>query len=157
MAEDMIAGDLATSVGLGPLTPSCNDPGPLTVGVSFTCTATTDPGGVIQIQGSVNGEGHLELMTTNLVSAAALPSFEREVAANLNTSVGSNFTAESVDCGGVAVVLPVDFVLDCALVMPASGEVFDVTLTITNLDARRFSLVVSEFPREVITEQPVSE
>lgn len=152
LAEDMIVGDLATSVGLGPLVPSCNDPGPLAVGITFACTATTEPGVVIQIQGSVNAEGHLALATTNLVSAAALPSFEREAAAALNNSVGSNFTAESVDCGATSIVLPADFVMDCALVMPASGEVFDVTLTITDLDQRRFSLVVGELPRPVIEE-----
>jgi len=147
LAEEMIAGDLATTVGLGPLVGVCSDPGPLAVGTSFGCTATTDPGQVIQILGVVNPEGRIELTTTNLVSSAALPSFEREAAAALNNSVGSNFTAESVDCGNAALVLRPDFVMACALKMPASGEVFDLTLTITDLDARRFSLVVGDQPR----------
>lgn len=147
LAEEMIVGDFATTVGLGPLTASCNDPGPLAVGTTFACTATTDPGEIIQIQGLVNTDGHLALVSTNLLSAAALPSFEREVAASLNSSVGSNFTAGSVDCGGTSIVLPADFVLGCALVMPAGGEVFDVTLTITDLDGRRFSLVVGDQAR----------
>lgn len=152
LAEEMIVDEFATTVGLGPLTANCDDPGPLAVGTTFSCKATTDPGEVIQIQGLVNTEGHLALTTTNLVSAAALPSFERGVAASLNNSVGSNFTAESVDCGGTSVVLPADFVLGCALVMPASGEVFDVTLTITDLDGRRFSLVVGDEARPAADE-----
>lgn len=147
LSERMITDDLATGVGLGPLVGSCNDPGPLAVGTTFGCTATTEPGQQIQIQGVVTTEGRIELATTNLVSAAALPSFEREAAAALNNSVGSNFTAESVDCGNASVVLPGDSVLGCALIMPASGEVFDLTLTITDLDARRFSLVVGDQPR----------
>ena len=147
VAEAMIAGDLATELGLGPLVGLCNDPGPVAVGTMFACTATTEPGDVVQISGVVNPEGRIELTTTNVVSAPALPSFEREAAAALNNSVGSNFTAESVDCGVASVVLQADFVLPCALMMPASGDVFDLTLTITDLDARRFSLVVADEPR----------
>jgi hypothetical protein len=151
LAAEMIEGELATSIGLGPLVPSCNDPAVLALDSVFDCTATTETGDVIQLHGSVTPEGKLALMTTNLVSASALPGFEREVAAMLNDSVGSNFTAESVDCGSTAVVLPPDFVMGCALVMPASGEVFDVTLTITDLDGRAFSLVVSDQPRTSTT------
>lgn len=147
LAEGMIEGDLSTTIGLGPLVGSCNEPGPLAVGITFDCTATTEPGQVIQVLGVINPDGHLGLTTQNLISAGALPSFEREAASSLNTTVGSNFTAESVDCGNSAVVLPAGSELGCALVIPASGEVFDLTLTITDLDARRFGLVVGDQPR----------
>ncbi len=147
LSEQMIAGDLATALGLGPLVGICNDPGPVAVGTTFACTATTETGDVVQVAGTVNSEGRIELVTTNVVSATALPSFERDAAAALNNSVGSNFTAESVDCGAAAVVLGPEFVLPCALMMPSSGDVFDLTLTITDLDARRFSLVVADAPR----------
>jgi hypothetical protein len=147
VAEEMVAGELATTAGMGPLTPSCEDPSPLAIGTTFACTATTETGEVIQIQGIINVEGRIQLATTNLITAAALASFERQAAATLNDSVGSNFTAESVDCGAAAVIVPADFVLPCALIMPSSGEVFDLTLTITDLDGRRFSLVVADAPR----------
>ena len=154
LAEEMISGELATTIGLGPLSSRCDDPGRLAADTTFSCTATTDFGDVIQIHGAVNDEGRLALTTTNLVSAAALPSFEREVAALLNTEVGSNFTAESVDCGTTALVLSADFVMGCTLVMPASGELFDVTVTITDLDGRQFSLVVGDEPRSPEPEAP---
>lgn len=147
LAEEMIAGDLSTALGLGPLVGSCNDPGPLAVGTAFTCTATGEPGPVIQIDGMVNAEGRIELTTSNVITAVALPSFEREAAAALNNSIGSNFTANAVDCGSTTIVLPADFVLGCALIMPASAEEFDLSLTITDLDARIFSLQVAEEPR----------
>ncbi len=147
IAEGMINGEMATIVGLGPLVGLCGDLGPLVVGSTFGCTATTEAGDVIQIRGEVNPDGRLELTTTNLVADTSLPSFEREAAAALNTSVGSNFTAEAVDCGGGAVVLPSDFTMQCALIMPSSGQIFDLTLTITDLDGRRFSLVVADEPR----------
>jgi hypothetical protein len=52
-----------------------------------------------------------------------------------------------VDCGTTAVVLAADAVLGCALIMPSSGQVFDVTLAITDLDARSFALEVAGQPR----------
>lgn len=152
LAEDMIVGQMATTIGLGPLAPACSDPEVYQAETAFACTAITGGGEVINVHGSVNADGHLNLATTNLISAAALPSFEREVAALLNNSVGSNFTAESVDCGPTAVVLPADLSMTCTLLMPASGQLFDVSLTITDLDGRRFSLAVSEEPRTVALE-----
>lgn len=149
-AESMITGELATAVGLGPLIPACSDPGPLDIGTTFTCTAsrtTQPPGDPIQIAGTVNPDGHLGLVTVNLISAAALPSFEREAASQLNESAGANFTADSVDCGNTAVVLGADKVLRCALIMPASGQVFDLDLAVTDLDGRHFALKVGDAPR----------
>ncbi|MEM9612950.1 MAG: hypothetical protein AAGA59_08450 [Actinomycetota bacterium] len=149
LAEEMITGELATGVGLGPLAPSCNDPGVYAADTAFTCTAITGPGDVINVHGSVNGDGHLNLATTNVITAAALPSFETEVAALLNNTVGSNLTAEAVDCGSTAIVLPGDLAMTCALIMPASGQIFDVTLTITDLEDRRFALRVADEPRNL--------
>lgn len=149
-AETMIAGEMATAIGLGPLTPACNDPGPLDIGVSFTCTAartTQPPGDPIQIVGTINSDGHLGLVTSNLISAAALPSFERQAASQLNESAGANFTADSVDCGNASVVLGADKVLRCALIMPASGQVYDLDLAVTDLDGRHFALKVGDAPR----------
>jgi hypothetical protein len=150
VAETMITGQLATTVGLGPLAPTCDDPGPLAVGTTFSCTAVRKsdrPGEPIRIQGTVNPDGHLSLVTSNLISAVALPSFERQAAAQLNQSAGSTFTPESVDCGQSSVVVPGDNVLRCGLVMPASGQIYDLDLTITDLNGRHFSLRVSQKPR----------
>lgn len=149
LAERMITDDLATDVGLGPLAPSCNDPGVYAADTAFTCTALTGPGDVINVHGSVNGDGHLNLATTNVIRAAALASFELEVAALLNNTVGSNLTADAVDCGSTAIVLAADLEMTCALVMPASGQIFDVTLTITDLEGRKFALRVADEPRNI--------
>jgi hypothetical protein len=154
LADEMISGELATAVGLGPLTSDCHPPAALAIDTMFDCTATTEAGQLIQIRGSVDPGGKLALTTTNLITAEAIPSFEREVAAMLNDSVGSNFTAESIDCGTQPVILPPDLVMGCALTMPASGEVFDVTLAITDLDERHFSLQVAEQPRSALVPDP---
>ncbi len=162
LAEQLIIDELATSVGLGPLDPSCADPGVYTADSSFACTATTDGGTVVNVQATVNAQGRLSLATTNLITPAALPTFEREVAAVLNANTDANLTAGAVDCGPGPVVLPPTRTMLCALTMPASGEVFDVTLDITDLDRRRFGLKVADEPRSggsgpVIDPEPAPE
>ncbi|MEM8926353.1 MAG: hypothetical protein AAGD35_22840 [Actinomycetota bacterium] len=155
LAVSMITGDLATTLGLGPLLPACDDPGVYSAETVFACTASTQTGQVINVHASVNADGRLSLATTNVISAPALPSFEREVASILNNNVGSNFTAEAIDCGPSAVVLPPDLSMTCALVMPSSGEIFDVTLMITDLEGRAFALQVADVPRSAQAEAPV--
>jgi hypothetical protein len=150
LAESMIANELAASVDLGPLVAACDEPGPLALGTTFSCEATRTadpPGQPIEIEATVNPDGHLGLVTLNLIAGPAIPSFERQAAAQLNESVGSNFTADSVDCGDTAVVLPADAVMQCALIMPSSGQVFDLALAITDLDGRVFALDVADTPR----------
>ena len=73
--------------------------------------------------------------------------FERQAASQLNESAGANFTADSVDCGNTSVVLGADNVLRCALIMPASGQVYDLDLAVTDLDGRHFALKVADAPR----------
>jgi hypothetical protein len=148
LAEQMVAGDLATRLEFGPLAPTCDNPSPLAIGTTFDCTAATESGAQVRIQGIINVEGRIQLTTTNVITAIALAGFERDAAANLNDTVGTNFTADSVECGDMAVIVPDDFVLPCTLIMPSSGEVFDLQLTITDLDARTFSLVVGDKPRD---------
>jgi hypothetical protein len=146
-AESMITGELARQIGLGPLTASCPDPGSLALGSTFGCTATTSTGAVIGIDASVAGDGHLALATNNLITVAALAGFEEAAASALNDEVGSTFAADAVDCGDGPVVLPSDQVLPCALTVASNGEVYDLTLTVTDLDERHFGLVVADQPR----------
>lgn len=143
VATSMIETTMAARLDIGPLNAGCNDPGPLAVGASFTCAATTETGNPVDVVAAVAGDGHLQLTTTNVIRADALPGFEREAASMLNQSEGTNFTAEAVDCGDATVVLGDDMVLACGLAMPVSGDVYDLTLTITNIDLRHFALAVA--------------
>ena len=149
VSERMIITDLTPNLGLGLLTPACQEPGPLTIGMHYECTATAATGKVVEIVGTVNDAGHLELATSNLITPRALLSYERDAAAALNNSVGSNFTAESVDCGDGPIVFEAATTMNCALVMPASGQVFDLTFDVTDIDRRHFGLAVSDQPRPI--------
>ncbi|MFV0258530.1 MAG: hypothetical protein ACK5PP_08810 [Acidimicrobiales bacterium] len=147
VATSMIETTMAARLDIGPLDGGCDEPGPLAVGSTFRCAAVTETGEPVDVVAAVAGDGHLQLTTTNVIRADAVPAFERQAASMLNQYEGTNFTAEAVDCGDGTVVLGDDMVLGCGLSMPVSGDVYDLTLTITNLDARHFALAVAPTPR----------
>lgn len=146
-AEDMIRTDVATEAGLGDLSPVCPEVGDAVVGSVWACSATTADQRVVQVAGSINTEGRIELVTSNLITARALPSFERAAVAALNNEVGTRLADDAVDCGETAVIFPADTVMVCALFDPHTEQLYDVTLSIADIEARQFSLVVADQPR----------
>ncbi|MGI9598572.1 MAG: hypothetical protein ACR2QK_20565 [Acidimicrobiales bacterium] len=145
--EDMIRTDVATAAGLGDLTPVCPDVPAAAVGTAYECTATTGDQRIIALAATIEETGHVKLATTNVITAAALPSFERAAVEALNSTVGSRLENDAIDCGESPVVFGQDKVMVCALLDPHTDKVFDVSLTITDIEARQFSLVVADQPR----------
>lgn len=145
--EGMIRDDVATSAGLGDLTPVCPDVTAAGVGTVYECTATTTDNRIVSLLATIDETGRVQLATTNMITASALPSFERAAVDALNTTVGSRLDNESIDCGETAVVIGQDNVMLCALLDPHTEKIFDVSLTITDIEARQFSLVVADAPR----------
>lgn len=146
-AEDLIRTDVAPLAGLGDLTPVCPDVTEATVGTAFECTATTEDQRIITVAASIDQLGRVALATNNMITAAALPSFERAAVDALNATVGSQLSPDAIDCGDAPVVFGQDQVMVCALLDPHTEKVFDVSLTITDIEARQFSLVVADTPR----------
>ncbi len=145
--EDMIRSDVAVAAGLGDLVPVCPDVVDATVGTAYECTATTEDERIVALAAAIDDLGRVQVNTTNLITASALPSFERAAVEALNTSVGSRLENDDIDCGDAAVVFGQDKVMVCALEDPQTEAVFDVSLTISDIEARQFSLVVAEEPR----------
>jgi hypothetical protein len=130
-AEELIAGPLASEAGLGPLVASCPEMTGATVGDVFPCTAATET----------------QLTTTNVIKGAALPSFEQAAVDALNATVDVSLGYDAVDCGEVSVVLAGDRMMICTLTDPQTQQIFDISLTIDDIEARQFSLVVADRPR----------
>ncbi len=147
IAEEMIITQVAAEAGIGELTAICPDVAAVTVGTTFECSATSEASPVLAISGIIDQEGRVFLATTNMITAAALPSFERRAAEALNSQVGSQLSGESIDCGDVPVVFGQDRVMVCALEDPLTKDIFDVSMTVTDIEGREFSLVVAETPR----------
>lgn len=145
--EDMIRSDVAGAAGLGDLVPVCPDVVEATVGTAYECTATTDDQRIVAVAAAIDDLGRVRVNTTNLITAAALPSFERAAVEALNTTVGSRLENDDIDCGDAPVLFGQDRVMVCALRDPHTESVFDVSLTITDIEARQFSLVVADEPR----------
>ncbi len=147
-AEELIRTEVAPEAGLGELVALCPDVNAAAVGTAFDCTATTEQQRVISVLADIDETGHLRLTTTNLVTAGALPSFERAAVDALNTAVpGTRLENEAIDCGETSVLIAQDNVMNCVLLDPHTEKFFDVMLTIANIEARQFSLVVAENPR----------
>ncbi len=146
-SEEMIAGPVADKAGVGTLAGICPDLTGVAIGATFECTATTDDQQNVVVDGLVNPEGKIELTTRNVIRAEALPSFEEAAVTALNETVGSALSSEAIDCGSDSVVLGDNQQLVCALLDPQTSSVFDVSLTISDVEARQFNLVVADEPR----------
>ena len=149
LAQQLIAGPLAEAVGLGRLTPTCPDPGPLAVGSTFTCTAThsAQPGeAALQVHVAVKPDGHLALTTLNLITPDAVAAYQRDAAAQVTQAVGATVASEAVNCGPGALLVPDDNTVMCRITMSA-GKVYDLKLTVSDVNARRFTAEVANPPR----------
>lgn len=147
LTEELIRTDVATQAAVGDLTPSCPEVPVATAGTTWQCTAMTADQRVVQVDAVVNDLGQIELATSNLITGPALPSFERAAVLALNNEVGSRLEDDDVDCGDRAVVFTAEPVMVCALFDPDTRQTYDVSLTISDIEARQFTLRVADAPR----------
>ena len=148
-AEQLIAGPMATQIGLGALSAECPDLAGATAGDVFPCTASTESQRQINVDASILASGQVELLTTNVILGSALPSFEQLAVDAINAlpDVTVKLEPGAVDCGEASVVLTDDRMMICALTDPETRQVFDISLTIEDIESRQFSLVVADRPR----------
>lgn len=146
-SEEMIAGPISDKAGVGSLAGICPDLADAAIGSTFECSATTDDQQNVIVDGLVTPDGRIELTTRNVIRSEVLPSFEQAAVTALNDSLGSNLSNEAIDCGNDSIVLGPDQQLVCALLDPQTSSMFDVSLTITDVESRQFSLVVADEPR----------
>ena len=147
-AEQLIAGPLAEQVGLGPLTASCPDMTGATGGDVFPCTAATETDRLLNVDAAILPSGQVELSTTNVILGSALPSFEQSAVDAINkVRPDANLTTGAVECGETSVVLPDDRMLICELTDPRTEQIFEVSLTVDDIEGRQFSLVVADRPK----------
>ena len=148
VAEKLIEGELADVVGLGELEAKCQDvKDDAEVGTEFTCTGTTTDGQVVDFIAVIDREDHVDVNTTNLISAEALPHLETAATNALSLQLGAELPADSVDCGDDLVVLGADLVFVCAFHAPDSSDVYDITFEFTDLESGDFNVKVAETPR----------
>jgi hypothetical protein len=147
VSESLIRSTVSDQLDLGPLAPSCPEVQPVGVGATWECTATTEDQRLVALNGQVDGEGRVRVVTTNVISAAALPGFERVAAETLNADFGSSLTVDDIDCGDRSVVFGEDRSMVCGLFDPDTQQIYDATLTVFDIETRRFEIAVAAEPR----------
>lgn len=132
-ATDLIEGELADQIGLGPLTATCPEVPDPEVGTEFTCTATTGEGETIELAAVVDREDHIDVETVNLISAQAIPAIEAAGVDTLNEQSGSALDATAMECPEISLVITPGKTMSCVLT-DIDGSQFDVTYTFTDTE-----------------------
>jgi hypothetical protein len=145
VAKKLIEGELATQLGLGQVTATCDKPPNSDVGTTFNCTSTSDVG-AIQWKATMTDAKTVSVDSTNLIRADVLPQVEAAAASALAAQVGG-LDASAVDCGTKAVVLAADQSMLCAVTDPGDGTIHDATLTFTDVTTGKFNVDVSPTAR----------
>ena len=146
VAKDLIEGDLATQLGLGEITATCEKPPNRDVNTTFTCTSPSQFGD-ISWKATMSDAKTVNVESSNLVTKDVLPKIETAAATSLSSSLGTSITDADIDCGANPVVLADDLSMVCALTDPGNGAVYDTTLTFTDLATGSFDITIAEAPR----------
>ncbi len=145
--EQLISGQMADVIGLGPLAVTCPDMSEATSGEVFQCSAMTEQQTTINVAAEIMPTGQVDMSTTNVITAEAVESFEQAAVDALNTTLAEPLAYDAMECGSASIVLNSDNTTVCGLFDPATEATFDVTLTVSDLENRKFSLAVADLPR----------
>lgn len=146
-ATSLIEGEIATNAGLGVLVATCDDEGADEVGDEFNCTAETADGQTIEFLVVIDREDHIDVNSTNLLTANVLPAFESGAAASLGEQAGVTLPADSIDCGDEAIIFDGALEFVCAFYVPDSNDVYDITIELADLTSGDFDFAVADNPR----------
>lgn len=147
VAEKLIEEKLATQLGVGEITATCEAPANRDAGTTFTCTSPTELGEISWLATMTDSDS-VNVVSTNVVRADALRTFETAAVSVLKEQFGLPSSKAEIDCGERPVVLGADKAMVCALTDPADpGVAYDATITITDLATGDFRVKVTETPR----------
>ena len=142
--EDLIEGDLADQIGLGPLQASCRGRG-LGPGDAFACTALSGTQPPIEFVATISDDGEsVDLTSANLLLADQVQQIESFAASLIAQDTGRPVTAESFECADSSLVVAPGAVVDCLVTDPTDGTIFDVAVTVDDLDTLSITVDVGE-------------
>ena len=104
-------------------------------------------GQVVNFEATIDSENHVNVVTTNVLAVEDLALLEVSAVDVLNAEFDFGLAPDAIDCGTTAVVLTASQQVVCALADPATGDVYDATLTITDLATGAFDVVIADAPR----------
>lgn len=125
---DLIEGELADQIQLGPLTGECEEPSESGEGEEFTCTGTTEDGAVINFTAVFEADDEVFIYPTNLVVDSSL--FEAEAATTLGPEFGIEIDPAQIECPEGVTVLDSEGQMFCTITDAQTGGVFPLTVTL---------------------------
>lgn len=128
--EELIAGELATAIGFGPLADAaCEDPAEEAAGETFTCTAATEAGDTLEFAAILRSDDEIFVAASNVIFADDLDFLENDA---VQVTAG-NFEVDpstlSVDCPDENTLIVDDRVI-CQITDASDGGVYDLTVTL---------------------------
>lgn len=143
-AVQLIEGELADGMGLGPVAAQCDSPPSNEVGTTWNCEGTVD-GQVATFVALIDREDNVSVNSTNVIPADQVSIVSDTAMRQLNESVGGSLPDEAMDCGDVTIILPASNEFICGL--DVGTDVYDATITITDPSVGGFEVVVADTPR----------
>ena len=138
-ATFLIEGELADQLG-EPLTADCPEVPDPEVGSTFVCTGTTTDGREIEFAGVIDREDHIDVNTTNLITAETVPELAAIAERSVEATVGFDVT---VHCGETFIVLDEGAATVCDVTDPG-GVTAELHLTDIDLVDETFDWEIVE-------------
>jgi hypothetical protein len=131
--EELIEGDLADQIGLGPLDATCSGQN-LQAGDTFSCMARPGQLTPIEFTGTVDDdEASVVITSDNLLLATQVQEVEAFAAGLLQQQTTLAAQPEDFDCGDTSVIIASGEVLNCMVTDPSDGTIYEAPVTIENL------------------------
>jgi hypothetical protein len=144
VAQDLIEGELAERIGLGPLEATCEGRN-LGPGDTFSCTALASEAGIIEFRATISESGdEVDLASTNLLAADQVTAVEAFAASLIEGQAGRPFSPENFECADRSLIVRAGDVIDCLATDPADGTVFHAPVTIDDLETLSVTVTIGD-------------
>lgn len=128
-AEKLIVDDLQDDIGLGALDPTCGQPEDYSAGETFTCTATTGDGRVVEFFGEMTDDDTFNLVTSNLLTAEDVVAIRAGAAESLGPEVGATIDPDDIVCPDEIVLLDDSGDFTCEITDTSTGDVYALVVS----------------------------
>lgn len=145
-AVDLIEGDFSDQFGLVLTNASCDDPPSEDIGTTFECRANLGEA-VVLFDVEIDAEDHILARSTNVVYPEQQVAIGEAIADSFANQGVEGLSADALDCGGEIIVLGSEMSFVCALTEPGSGDVYDTSIRINDIENLTFDFVVADEPR----------
>ncbi len=133
-AEQLITDELQDQIGIGPLEPTCGQPAAYEAGETFTCTAATEDGRVVEFFGEMVDEETYNLVTSNLLTGEDVAAIRADAAEQLGPEVGATIDPGDIVCPDEIILLDDTGDFTCEITDTSTGEVYALVVSTGGID-----------------------